>query len=133
MTQFVIDASYALACVMPDEQRPAGMDELLGRELVAPFIWPLEVASAVRNGVRRGRFDLAHARGLCSHAASLDVELVSPRLNDPLRHLELAMAHDLTPYDALYVDLALLRRCPIATNDARLIGAAHALGIEVLN
>jgi predicted nucleic acid-binding protein len=133
MSQLVIDTSYALACVMPDELRPAGMREVLGNELIAPFIWPLEVASAMRNGIRRRRFDLARARGLCSHLAALEVELVTPRVNDPLRHLELSTAHDLTPYDALYVDLALSRRCPMATHDARLVDAARALGIEVLN
>ncbi|MBL8313528.1 MAG: type II toxin-antitoxin system VapC family toxin [Rubrivivax sp.] len=133
MSQIVIDTSYALACVMPDEHRPAGMRAVLERELIAPFIWPLEVASAMRNGVRRRRFDLAHARGLCSHVVALEVELVPPRANDPLRHLELSTTHDLTPYDALYVDLALSRRCPIATHDSRLIGAARALGIEVVN
>ncbi|CAD5372207.1 Ribonuclease VapC [Rubrivivax sp. A210] len=133
MSQVVIDASYALACVMPDEQRPAGMRGVLGSELVAPFIWPLEVASAMRNGVRRRRFDLALARGLCSHLAALEVELVSPRVNDPLRHLELSTTHDLTPYDALYIDMALSRRCPMASHDARLVDAARGLGIEVLN
>ncbi len=76
---------------------------------------------------------LALARGLCSHVVALDVELVAPRANDPLRHLELSTAHDLTPYDAMYVDLALSRRCPIATHEARLTGAARALGIEIVN
>jgi predicted nucleic acid-binding protein len=128
-----MDTSYALSCVVPDEQRPTSIDDVLGRQMIAPYIWPLEVASALRKSVRRGRFDLGGARELCAAVAALHVELLSPRSNDPLHHLDLAVAHDLTPYDALYLELALARRCALATHDTRLGGAARGLGIAVLN
>ena len=51
----VIDCSYTMALVMPDEQQPASLTRTLESRLVAPGLWPLEVANALRNVVRRGR------------------------------------------------------------------------------
>ena len=56
----VLDSSYALALVMPDETRPASMAQVLPQRLTAPFIWPVELANAMRNAVRRARL-----RDLC--------------------------------------------------------------------
>jgi predicted nucleic acid-binding protein len=133
MSTIIIDCSYALACTMPDETRPASMTNVLKQALIAPFIWPIEVASAMRNGVRRRRLELQKARALCSHIVGLDVVLVAPAFNDPLRHFELSMTHGLTPYDAMYLDLALSRRCALATHDTELAAAAGQLGLQVLS
>ena len=127
----VIDSSYALACVMPDEMRPAGMGDVLAEALLAPFLWPLELASAARNAVRRRRLDAAQARSVCARLLDLDVEMVRPWHDEPLRYFDLAAAHDLTPYDGVYLDLALTRRCAIATRDDALIAAAPHLGLHV--
>ena len=133
MTPVIIDSSYALACVMPEESRPRSMAQVLEGALIAPFIWPLEVANAMRCGVRRGRLSALKAKSLCSHIVGLDVALVTPLGNDPLRHFELSMTHGLTPYDAIYLDLALSRRCGLATQDADLAAAADQAGIQVFN
>ena len=127
----VIDSSYALACVMPDEVRPAGMGAVLSEALLAPFLWPLELASAARSAVRRKRLDAAQARSLCVKLLDLDVEVVRPWHDEPLRYFDLAVSHALTPYDGVYLDLALTRRCPIATRDVALIAAAERLGLQV--
>jgi predicted nucleic acid-binding protein len=39
--------------------------------------------------------------------------------------------HDLTPYDAMYLELALQWRCPLATRDAELASAARRAGVTV--
>ena len=49
----------------------------------------------------------------------------------PKRHVDAALAHDLTPYDALYLELALQRRCALATCDADLAAAAQRAGVVV--
>lgn len=127
----VIDASYALALVMPDEERPPSIDHVLGQRLITPMIWPLELANAMRNGLRRGRLLDSQLDGLCGQLDELSVEVASSVVAQPRRHLEAARQHDLTPYDALYLELALQRRCGLATGDAAMAAAAGRAGIPV--
>jgi predicted nucleic acid-binding protein len=129
MSSVVIDSSYALACVMPDESRPGSAPEVFGRMLLAPFIWPLEIASAVRNGVRRGRLDAQRASALARYMAGLDAQIVAPWHDEAARYLELSLLYQLTPYDAIYLDLCMTRRCELATCDDALAAAASRLGL----
>ena len=130
-TVIVIDSSYALALVMPDETRPVSMTQVLSQPLLAPFIWPVELANATRNAVRRTRLRERQVTGLCADLDVLDVEIVASWQQSAQRYFEVAQAHDLTPYDALYLDLALTRRCAIATCDQRLASAAQRVGLSV--
>jgi len=127
----VIDSSYALALVMPDERRPASMAATVKGRLVAPSVWPLEVANALRNGVRRGRLRDNQVPALCADLGEFAIEIVAPTHVLALRHFEAAAAHDLTPYDASYLELALLRRCALATLDQDLARAAERAGLAV--
>jgi len=127
----VLDSSYALALVMPDESCPASMPQVLGERLLAPFIWPLELANAMRTAVQRTRLREHEVTGLCADLEAFDVEIVAPWQQAALRYFEIARAHDLTPYDALYLDLALARRCALATRDQRLISAGRRVGVAV--
>ncbi|UUX95126.1 type II toxin-antitoxin system VapC family toxin [Aquabacterium sp. J223] len=127
----VIDSSYALACVMPDELRPVSMDEVLSEALQAPFLWPVELASALRGAVRRRRLDADQARLACVRLQDLDVEIAGAPHEDPLRFLDFAASHRLTPHDGVYLDLALTRRSALATRDSELMAAAERIGITV--
>ncbi|HEX7436743.1 MAG TPA: type II toxin-antitoxin system VapC family toxin [Caldimonas sp.] len=131
MTAIVIDSSYALACMMPDERRPDSMDTVLGEVLLAPFIWPIEIASAMRNCVRLKRFDVAQAIALATHVTGLDARVAAPWHNEASRYLELALAHELTPYDAIYIDLCLSEHSALATCDRELSLVAARLGIRI--
>ncbi len=131
MTAIVIDSSYALACMLPDERRPDTMNAVLSATLLAPFIWPIEIASAMRNGVRRGRFTQAQAGALASHVAGLDARIVPPWHHDASRYLELAIVHSVTPYDAIYIDLCLSEHSALATHDSDLSLAAARVGIRI--
>ena len=130
-TVIVIDSSYALALVMPDETRSVSMTQVLSQPLLAPFIWPVELANATRNAVRRTRLRERQVTGLCADLDVLDVEIVASWQQSAQRYFEVAQAYDLTPYDALYLDLALTRRCAIATCDQRLASAAQRVGLSV--
>jgi predicted nucleic acid-binding protein len=85
----------------------------------------------VRNGLRRRRFNRAQADALASHMAGLDTRIVAPWHHEASRYLQLAMAHDLTPYDAIYIDLCLSERAELATCDAELVHAALRVGIRI--
>jgi len=52
-------------------------------------------------------------------------------LSTPLL-LSLARAHQLSSYDACYLDLALKRGLPLATLDKKLAHAAKTVGIEII-
>jgi predicted nucleic acid-binding protein len=127
----VLDSSYTLALVMPDESRPPSMAKVMFDRLAAPSIWPIEIANAMRNGVRRGRVRADEVVGLCADIAEFDVEVVPAAHHDPQRYFEAAQAHDLTPYDAMYLELALQRRYALATRDEALALAARRVGVEV--
>jgi len=127
----VIDSSYALACMLPDERRPQSMGIVVSEILLAPFLWPLEIASALRSGARRNRFGPAQAGALASSMAGLGARIVAPWHEEPQRYLHLAVTHGLTPYDAVYIDLCLSERSPLATRDPDLSAAALRVGIHV--
>lgn len=132
MTTIVLDTSYALAMMLPDESRPTQMEQLLAARLIVPAIWPLEVANAFRNGLRRRRHDASLWRQVCTELELLEIEVIGSAHNSVRQHVEAALKHGLTPYDASYLELALQRRCPLATLDDALASAARHAGLTVM-
>jgi predicted nucleic acid-binding protein len=133
---FVIDASVALAWCFADESS-ATADAILGRleqeEALAPAHWPLEVANALRTAERRGRLAPADLPRLRTLLAALPVEIVPIELPTALWSvLEAARMHDLTSYDAAYLDLAMVRGIPLATVDERLRAACADARVELV-
>lgn len=129
----VLDCSYTMALVMPDERRPRSQARTLDARLFAPSIWPFEVANALRNGVRRNRLLATQVNDVCADLEQFEIEVVAGG-DDSIRSRYLsAQVHDLTPYDAAYIELALQRRCALATLDARLAQAAGRVGLAVLD
>jgi predicted nucleic acid-binding protein len=129
----VLDCSYTLAMVMPDEARPSTLWAVMDARLFAPAIWHVEVANALRNGVRRGRLLETDVQAVCAHVEAFEVE-TSPASDLGVRQRYLAaQAHDLTAYDAAYLELALQRRCALATLDNQLASAARRAGVAVLD
>jgi predicted nucleic acid-binding protein len=128
----VIDCSYTLAMVLPDELPPASIEQAATARLLVPSIWPYEVANACRSAVRRGRIAEAEMLAVIARIEALQIE-PSGMLDAAVRPRYLAAtAHDLTAYDAAYIDLAGQRRCALATLDARLAAAARAAGVPVV-
>ncbi len=129
----VVDCSYALAMFMPDEQRPAMMRQTTETRMVVPPIWPYEVANAFRTAVRRGRVGADEMLAIVARIEGLEIEL-SGGFDSAVRQRYIAaLSHDLTAYDAAYVDLARQRRCAIATLDVRLAQAARNAGLDVVS
>jgi predicted nucleic acid-binding protein len=126
----VIDCSYAMAMVMPDEQRPASLPLVEKSRLVAPPIWVFEVANAFRMAVRRSRLPAEEAARLTRRIDDYAVVVEGADGSVQQRYVA-AQNHDLTAYDAAYLDLALQRRCPIATLDGRVAAQARRQGLVV--
>jgi predicted nucleic acid-binding protein len=132
---FVLDGSVTLAWYFKDEADPYA-DAVAGRfpavQAVVPAIWPLEVANAVLMGERRRRSTEAQAvrwLGLLrSLPVTVDDETSARAWGDTLN---LARLHNLSAYDAAYLELALRRGLALATLDDRLKTAAEAVGVPL--
>ena len=132
---FVVDASITLAWCFADESSDA-TDDVLRRLLteggLAPAHWPLEVANALRFGERRGRIDEAKLAVARSLLTELPVDVVPVDLAAALDVVDLARRHDLTVYDAVYLDLAASRGLALATADRRLAAACRDAGVALI-
>ena len=120
-----------MALVMPDELAPGSAPTVLAGDLLAPYIWPIEVASAARSAVRRKRMsiDLAQATTLAVQAFGVEVR---PEASESASYyLQLASRYGLTPWDALYIDLALKGQHGLASKDQAMIAVAERLGLTV--
>ena len=133
---FVADASVAIAWVHPAQATPetdAMLDHLAaGDSLVVPALWPLEVANALTVLRRRRKLTLDEARTaieiIRELPAVIDHEAAAIAFT---RLVELATRHELTIYDATYIELATRRQLPLASNDARMKQAAIRSGVTL--
>ncbi len=131
---FVLDCSVALAWLFPDEATEVTdhlRDSLVEGRAFAPALWPMEVANVLLVATRRGRIDPDEWEQLYAHLDALPIEI------DPVstsrvwgRTLGLANAHRLSVDDAMYLELALRMRLPLATLDRTLSEAARLEGLE---
>jgi predicted nucleic acid-binding protein len=129
---FVIDASTALAAVLPDEDSAfarAAVAAALDDDLVVPALWMYEIQNGLIMAVRRNRIDIASANDALAALRALRAELKAPQgLGQEFR---LGRAHALTAYDAAYLAVALGMGARLATNDKRLRGVAENLGVAL--
>lgn len=127
----VVDASVALAWCLADEgdEDAERVLERVSREgAVAPAHWPMEVANGLRSAERRGRLKPDELPRLGRLLADLGVQILPVELTTALLALDTAREHDLSVYDAVYLDLALFRNVPLATLDDRLARACEQAG-----
>ena len=134
---FVLDCSAILPWVFADEASP-GADALLDR-LVAgerawvPALWHLELGNVLLGAKRRGRIDQAGIEAFLARLAVYDIAVDDQTMERAWQKtLDLALQHELSTYDAAYLELALRRGLPLATLDRPLVSAAFASGVRVL-
>lgn len=130
-TGLVADASISAAWFLPDEATPyteAALQATADRRVCVPALWLLEIGNLLLSAQRRRRITDAKRRELVAHAQALrmdvDREPVAMTTLD-----DLAARHALSAYDAAYLELAVRRTLPLATNDAALLKAMAALGV----
>jgi predicted nucleic acid-binding protein len=132
----VLDASLALAWYFQDEATPATdriLDRVAETGAVVPALWRLELANGLQVAVRRGRISTAYRDGSLADLTQMQIETdLETDMHAWSATLRLAEKHNLTLYDASYVDLAQRRRLPLATLDRELRRAADKLGVPVL-
>jgi predicted nucleic acid-binding protein len=126
---FVADASVAVAWMHPAQATPqtaAMLDAIAdGATLEVPALWPLEVANALFLLVRRRKLadDERQVGPGSLRGLRVQVDQETPALAFS-RLTELAVTHQLSVYDAAYLELAMRRRLVLACKDGALRDAA---------
>jgi predicted nucleic acid-binding protein len=132
----VIDASLALAWYFHDEATPATdtiLDRVAETGAVVPALWRLELANGLQTAVRRGRISAVYRDDSLADLRQMQIETdLETDAHAWSATLRLAEMHELTLYDAAYLELAQRRRLPLATLDRELRRAADKLGVAVL-
>ena len=136
MTDFVLDASVTLAWCFTDEETPqtrAIFDRMRTEAAVVPAVWPLEVTNVLLIGERRQRLTHTQTTQFLLLLRSLAIRL-DPRgtITAFSAVLTLGREHNLSAYDAAYLELAMRSRLPLATQDAQLRAAATRVGVALL-
>ena len=132
----VLDASTTLSWYFEDEQSAkadAILDRIIRTRAFVPGIWPLEIANSLRSGLRRGRLTKDYRDSVIVKLRTLPI-IIDPDTADAAWQatLRLSDAHDLSVYDAAYLELAQRLRLPLATLDAKLKTAAEAAAVEIV-
>ncbi len=133
--RFVLDGSVTLAWLFHDEKglyADAIIARLPGLEMLVPRLWPLEVANVLLVGERRKRCTQADTTTWLSFLSGLPV--VVDKATEACAWsdtINLGRQHDLSEYDAAYLELALREAVPLATLDAKLEAAARAVGVAI--
>lgn len=133
MSPFSVDASVAAAWLFEDERHPdtdALLTEIGGSIVFVPQHWHLEVRNALLVGERRGRITSELSSGGLTRLSRLPFRTDTDADLDVA--MDLARSHDLSLYDALYLELAHRRQLALATLDRRLGQAASSTGLVLL-
>jgi predicted nucleic acid-binding protein len=137
LDRFVLDGSVTLAWLFHDERDPYA-DAIIGKlpdlEMIVPRLWHLEVANVLLGGERRRRCNQADTTRWLGYLSGLPIRVDgSTEARAWSETINLARQHNLTEYDAAYLELALRTGAPLATLDAKLLTAASALGVARYN
>ncbi len=131
----VLDASLTLAWFLDGESTPAAdavLDEVVATSAVVPPLWRIEVGNALQMAVRRQRIDRTFRDNMLRELRALPIDIDTDcDVHCWSAALTLADTHELTLYDATYLELAQRRRLPLATLDRALRDAAERVHVSV--
>lgn len=130
---FVVDASVAVSWLMPDEERPEALRayiRLVGDHALVPTLWWFETRNVFVMNERRGRITSEQTHEALALLKALPIELDHEPIEADVLHF--ARQHDLTVYDAAYLELAQRQTLPLATFDRALATAARAERVTLI-
>ena len=128
---FVLDNSVVSGWFL-ENQATAYTDAVAQRlradRACVPALWELEFTNVLRTACVRQRLDAQRAQAIVAQVGALPIE-VDRHPVAPSELLALALRFGLSTYDAAYLELALRRQCPVATQDDAMRLAALAAGV----
>ena len=133
--RFVIDNSVVMAWCFEDQTNKyteAVLERLMASEALAPGIWPLEVGNVLLIAERKKILNKSDVVRFLSLVRSLPIIVEQESSGRMLMEIvALAREHRLSTYDASYLDLAMRRGLPLATQDKALARAAKKCGLSL--
>lgn len=133
---FIVDCSIAMTWLFNDEATPktaALLGRLASETALVPAWWLIEVTNVIALAERKRRITPHQSAAFINDIGKLDIEIDG---EGPARAfaqiLPLCRTHQLTSYDAIYLDLAVRRELPLATLDQELRKAGRKLGVDLL-
>jgi predicted nucleic acid-binding protein len=130
----VVDASATLAWLFGEIDPTDWLEERLTQDdLLVPTLWQLEVVNAILKKERQKLITENQGMLFVQVLDGLAVEAVERTPSRTLEELAvLARPHQLSSYDAVYLELALERGAPLLSLDTNLHDAAKRVGVDVI-
>lgn len=133
--RLVVDASIGGAWCLSDEESNLALevlDRIVEAQLIVPAHWSLELSNLLVVAERRSRIDAEGVRNATRFLRSLPFKVDVMTSGQALSAtLELARRHQLTSYDAAYLELAIREGAVLATLDQCLARVASSEGVRV--
>jgi predicted nucleic acid-binding protein len=134
--KYVTDASFIASLFLPNETQHILLDNLL-KEIMrfgaaAPSLLQLELTNILLMAKKRKRITSAQFSQLKDAIELIPITLY-PVLTDKQHAnlINLAQEHDLTAYDAAYLELSLRLSLPLISLDKSLLNAAKKEGVKL--
>jgi len=132
---FVIDTSIVMTWCFRDETSQYAehiLDRLETGTGLVPSIWPLEVCNVLLTAERKRRLAQADNARFIALLNELPIVVEQEPPERMMREIfALAREHQLSSYDASYLDLAMPKGLPLATLDKNLVTAAKRSGVTI--
>jgi predicted nucleic acid-binding protein len=132
---FVLDGSVTMVWGFEDEAdgyAEAILERMPDLKAHVPSLWPLEVANALLVGERRRRITSAETARFIAILGAFPITVDDQTVaHDWADTMHLARAHNLSSYDAAYLELAIRLGLPLAALDGKLKTAAGAVGVPL--
>ena len=130
---FVVDNSVVMSWCFKDEAKPLA-NSVLGwlEEATAfvPSVWPLEVVNVLLAAERKKLISEADSIRFLRLLSQLPILVQHESTERSMKDiLGLARTHNLSSYDASYLDLAMKKGMPLATLDKKLRKAAKSANV----
>jgi len=133
---FIVDCSLTMAWCFVDETTLAAselLDRLAEESVLVPSLWFLEVANVLAMAEKRKRITAGASDRFLALLDTLEIEVDVEAHNRSFSDLiPLCRTHGITSYDAVYLDVAIRHRLPLASLDDDLRRSAKTLGIKLL-
>ena len=118
-TKFIIDASFTLAFLLPDEKQSESVKMFdhytSGRvELMAPTLLPYEIINGLKGAILRKRVTVKQAVNLTQQFLDLTIPLIETNLQEVL---EISIDNKISVYDSSYLYLSRKYNLELLTLD----------------
>ena len=125
----VVDTSALIAVIVGEPERDRIVELTAGNTLIGPGSIPWEMGNAFSAMLKQGRLTLDQAYKGISIFESIPLQYAKP---DFAHALKIAHKSKLYAYDAYFLDCAIRHNASLLTLDRKLMVAAKALNVDVL-